>query len=493
MITLNSLTKQFQEQNQGNFGFSAYAGGMSVSIATDISDVRKKVISIEDSTSVNTLANELALGETELIREDLHKLNATAKDILKLLRPSLDSLEAQREGKLPASFITGGSNSTITGGGTAPGGGGLGIGSMFGGAGLARLAPLLGRGLLLAGGIYASHELGDFLTELTGSQALGDVASWTGYGTTVGAMFGPGGALIGGIAGLAIGAGVALQGWMDERRAEFERDVNDTLSSMGAEASTPATEFFRNRLTPDQQNAISSMPSQLTPGITSAQAVDAAMEGMTPTERADFTNLAAAAQAGDPEAQAAFTETALTGYMRLQNQEYLAPVRATAMNSAEILSSQLGVSSIDPTNFDTVIRALTDFRMGGEAGLTNLGAEYNLLSNYIRDNVLQGMSTSELQSEGASGLGIDDNTFNRVLELSRLVSENGNIPIAAGTTPREAASGYLGAAGGGSTVVVNNIDNSTTTNGGGSTPAAAAPVNLSSTDTRFHYGGYGPR
>lgn len=424
---------------------------------------------------LNIKSQRIAEGTGEMV-EQLNRLNEVSDKILEALVSNLDDLETRLESKTTAasgSFIP--NDTAIPASASGAGGGaassfisgalgGLGAG-MLSRAGAARALGFASRGLAAGVAYFAAEELGDFLTELTGNESLGDVAEWTTKGGALGSIFGPPGIVVGSIAGFAYGAAQALTNWMDEKRAEFERDVNDTLAAMGADPSTSASDFLAPRLTPEQRNAISSMPIELTPGITAPQAVDAALEGMTPTERDKFSEIAAAAQAGDPSAQEAFTQVVQEGYLKLQNQEYLAPVRDTAYNAANMVAENYGV---DDENYNTIIRALTDFRLGGEAGLINLATEYNLLSNRIKDYVLQGMSTEEIMAEGPEGFQVDQNTFNRIVELSRLVTENNDLSVLPSSV-RETAGSMLSEEGGSGNVVIVQ---------GGSQPAPAPVVNV---------------
>lgn len=83
---------------------------------------------------------------------------------------------------------------------------------------LKKLGKGAGWGALVAG---VGNLLAIGITSMTGSKELGEVMSWgssaAGIGLTIGSMFGPQGALIGAIAGFAIGAGASLIGWMQEQ------------------------------------------------------------------------------------------------------------------------------------------------------------------------------------------------------------------------------------------------------------------------------------
>lgn len=90
--------------------------------------------------------------------------------------------------------------------------------SFIEGFSLKKLGKGAGWGALVAG---VGNLLAIGITSMTGSKELGDVMSWgssaAGIGLTIGSIFGPEGALIGAIAGFAIGAGASLIGWMQEQ------------------------------------------------------------------------------------------------------------------------------------------------------------------------------------------------------------------------------------------------------------------------------------
>lgn len=76
------------------------------------------------------------------------------------------------------------------------------------------------------------------IENLTGSKELGDVASWTSYGASIGGMFGPKGMLIGAIAGFAIGAGYAIDAYAKKRAQDAYNNAVDEIDRLSNEVDT---------------------------------------------------------------------------------------------------------------------------------------------------------------------------------------------------------------------------------------------------------------
>lgn len=90
--------------------------------------------------------------------------------------------------------------------------------------------PRLGWAVVLAG---IGSVLANTIAEYTGSEEMGNIANWGAHGVALGAMFGPKGAIVGAVVGLAIGAGgILLETLIDWRNSNFkkiEKDIRNNL------------------------------------------------------------------------------------------------------------------------------------------------------------------------------------------------------------------------------------------------------------------------
>ena len=84
----------------------------------------------------------------------------------------------------------------------------------------------LGMGTILASaGLVAGGMLNEYITANGGSEAFGNVADWTVQGASIGATFGPYGAVVGALAGLAIGGISELDKYFREKNDEIVKEV----------------------------------------------------------------------------------------------------------------------------------------------------------------------------------------------------------------------------------------------------------------------------
>lgn len=258
MISLSEVTRNLRSENRNemylkNDGYDTlplFVEEMETRLGS-LQEISKDIrISVDDLQVQNSAENEDILIE-------LRKLNETAFKILDYLKPSLDDLEAKREAAKRATIIGRAQDSRA---GLFPNADELGDEFDFfdprrgrrrgqgrrlrgGGRGL-RLPGLRGIGLrgllrggLRAGGIglvgsIASQILGGFIGEVTGMPGLGSMVSAVGTGASLGAMFGPVGAVFGGIAGAIIEGGNQLAAAVERARVEMEATA-DALIEQG--------------------------------------------------------------------------------------------------------------------------------------------------------------------------------------------------------------------------------------------------------------------
>ena len=125
-----------------------------------------------------------------------------------------------------------------------------------------RLQRSFSRGFRLVGWGAAIAGIGELLaigiTNATGSESLGDVASWTGYGASIGSVFGPAGTVIGAIAGLAIGGGNFLIDYLNNVRDNAADDIKAEIDRLEGEAQAA----LRERDTAAASNAMDMLARQ---------------------------------------------------------------------------------------------------------------------------------------------------------------------------------------------------------------------------------------
>jgi hypothetical protein len=217
---------------------------------SDIKDLSE--ISVEESIRISGI-NEQILGA-------LRALTESSDNILKLMKPNLNDLEAERESKKKSPLGNGRGNgnssnsSPITSSNDGGPGGLLGILGGFGAAEGGALAGaalfggmkglgfgILRRGIVTAVAQYGSEAVDSFVTELSGSNSAGDIAAQVtrmgGWGYL---LAGPYGALALASATLAKTGLESVIDWMNMQNDAIREEVMKNLNNITFQTD-PAT------------------------------------------------------------------------------------------------------------------------------------------------------------------------------------------------------------------------------------------------------------
>jgi hypothetical protein len=83
----------------------------------------------------------------------------------------------------------------------------------------------------IAGFVFTTADyVSDWITEQSSSEAYGDIASWTVQGIALGTMFGPTGALVGGILGFLAGTYKEVVAWLDKQQQQVSAKLQQQLA-----------------------------------------------------------------------------------------------------------------------------------------------------------------------------------------------------------------------------------------------------------------------
>lgn len=380
------------------------------------------------------------------MKNELVKIGKTLIDIQKLLRPRMSDRESSDEARRTSPIVPKGKKALppLEDLVDDTGGGGLAYGA---GLALGRAGFSLGRGLAGAAGVVASQLLGNYIEDMTGSEALGDVAKWTGTGGSIGMMFGPTGALIGSLAGFAVGIGNEIISYLNERAEKHAKELRDAVDAAELELSDPV---------------LSSSP-----GITAAQGAATYMNDLDPQEMEDWKNTVARAQSGDPVAVAQVREAIEIGASTRQNRE-MAGISAEQLRSAIAVLSEAGTGrQISDDTLNHILGGLSDLSFAESQGISNPVVSYDGALKALRD-AIQNSTPEELREIGPEELGLSQTSFEKLLGIAELL--NGGIDIDTLVPPRLIATNQLNAnasSGGGAVIVApttsttNQVNNST--------------------------------